>query len=230
MAQPSLGLIETIGLVAAVEAADAAVKSANVVLVGYELTKGDGMTVVKVQGEVGAVNAAVAAGVAAASKVGRVASSRVIARPAQGIEKLVANADTVGSQCAEAIARERCAAVAVPAHDQGEAEPENAVTTVAATAVATATERDVAPVAEASAIQQEAVEEDQSGTEADTAAEPEARNPEARDALVKGEAQGSVKGSAKAQTPNRGAAVSPPPRRTSEKLPTKNRKHRKTKE
>lgn len=218
MAQPSLGLIETIGLVAAVEAADAAVKSANVVLVGYELTKGDGMTVVKVQGEVGAVNAAVAAGVAAAAKVGRVASSRVIARPAKGIEKLVANADTVGAQCA---------AVAEPATcREGEGFREEA---------APVTECDAVLVAEAlpeqaPAIQEDAVEEDLSGAAADSAPEPEARNPEARDALVKGNAQGNVKGSAKAQTPDRGAAVSPPPRRTSEKLPTKNRKHRKTKE
>jgi len=224
MAQPSLGLIETIGLVAAVEAADAAVKSANVVLVGYELTKGDGMTVVKVQGEVGAVNAAVAAGVAAAAKVGRVASSRVIARPAQGIEKLVVNADTVGSQCA---------AVAEPVSCPEEVAPETAVDTVAETAPAT--ECDAVPVAEAPpeqapAIQEEAVEEDLSGTAVDSTPEPEAQNPEARDSRVKGNAQGNVKGSAKAQTPERGAVVSPPPRRTSEKLPTKNRKHRKTKE
>lgn len=97
MAQQSLGLIETIGLAAAIEAADAAVKSANVVLVGYELTRGDGMTVVKVQGDVGAVTAAVAAAAVAAAKVNRVVSTRVIARPAAGIEGLVVNADTVGA-------------------------------------------------------------------------------------------------------------------------------------
>ncbi|MDR3438614.1 MAG: BMC domain-containing protein [Telmatospirillum sp.] len=96
MAHLSLGLIETIGLAAAVEAADAAVKSANVVLVGYELARGDGMTVVKVQGEVGAVNAAIAAA-AAAAKVNRVVSTRVIARPADAIEGLIVNADTVGA-------------------------------------------------------------------------------------------------------------------------------------
>ena len=101
MAQPSLGLIETVGLVAAVEAADAAVKSANVVLVGYELTRGDGMTVVKIQGEIGAVNAAVAAAVAAATRIGRVASSRVIARPANGVEAFVINPDTVGAPPAD---------------------------------------------------------------------------------------------------------------------------------
>ncbi|PWC32873.1 hypothetical protein TSO352_19950 [Azospirillum sp. TSO35-2] len=104
MTQFSLGLIETIGLAAAVEAADAAVKSANVVLVGYELARGDGMAVVKVQGEVGAVNAAVAAGAAAAARVNRVVATRVIARPADGIAGLVANRDTVGVRKAPAVA------------------------------------------------------------------------------------------------------------------------------
>ncbi|MBK1664611.1 microcompartment protein [Rhodospirillum rubrum] len=96
MAQLSLGLIETIGLAAAIEAADAAVKSANVALVGYEFARGDGMTVVKVQGDVGAVNAAIAAAAVAAARVGRVVSTRVIARPAAGIDGLIVNRDTVG--------------------------------------------------------------------------------------------------------------------------------------
>ena len=61
MSGKSLGLIETVGMSAAVEAADAAMKSANVSLVGYELTKGGGMVTVKLEGEVGAINAAVAA-------------------------------------------------------------------------------------------------------------------------------------------------------------------------
>lgn len=96
MAQPSLGLIETIGLAAAVDAADAAVKAANVVLVGYELTRGAGMIVVKLQGDVGAVTAAVAAGAASAARVNRVVATKIIARPAAGISQLVANARTVG--------------------------------------------------------------------------------------------------------------------------------------
>ncbi|MGM3371746.1 BMC domain-containing protein, partial [Escherichia coli] len=53
MSGKSLGLIETVGMSAAVEAADAAMKSANVSLVGYELTKGGGMVTVKLEGEVG---------------------------------------------------------------------------------------------------------------------------------------------------------------------------------
>lgn len=98
MSQKSLGLIETYGLLAGVEAADAAVKSANVELVGYELSKGSGMTTIKVEGDVGAVNAAIQAARVAAEKVGRVAAVRVIARPAAGIEMLVRNRDTVGYQ------------------------------------------------------------------------------------------------------------------------------------
>ena len=96
MSQRSLGLIETFGLLPAVEAADAAVKSANVDLVGYEFAKGSGMTVVKVEGDVGAVKAAVAAASMAASKVGRVAATRVIPRPAAGLEAMVRNGDTKG--------------------------------------------------------------------------------------------------------------------------------------
>jgi microcompartment protein CcmL/EutN len=96
MSQRSLGLIETFGLLPAVEAADAAVKSANVELVGYEFAKGSGMTVVKVEGDVGAVKAAIAAASMAASKVGKVAATRVIPRPATGLEVMVRNGDTKG--------------------------------------------------------------------------------------------------------------------------------------
>ena len=96
MSQRSLGLIETYGLLPAVEAADAAVKSANVELLGYEFAKGSGMTVVKVEGDVGAVKAAIAAASMAASKVGKVAATRVIPRPATGLEVMVRNGDTKG--------------------------------------------------------------------------------------------------------------------------------------
>lgn len=96
MSQESLGLIETIGLAAAVAAADAAVKSANVTLVGYELAKGDGMTLVKLRGDVGAVKAAVAAAEAEAGRVGRVVATRVIARPACDLAKIVDSRETIG--------------------------------------------------------------------------------------------------------------------------------------
>lgn len=96
MSQKSLGLIETYGLLAAVEAADAAVKSANVTLVGYEMAKGSGMTTVKVEGDVGAVKAAIAAATMAVQKIGRVASAKVIPRPAAGLEHMIRNDETVG--------------------------------------------------------------------------------------------------------------------------------------
>jgi microcompartment protein CcmL/EutN len=93
-----LGIIETQRLAAGIEAADAAVKSANVELEGYELTKGGGWTVVKVQGDVGAVKAAVNAAAVAAGKVNRVVSTRVIARPNDSLEYLIHSPDTVGDQ------------------------------------------------------------------------------------------------------------------------------------
>ncbi|MGL5389176.1 MAG: BMC domain-containing protein [Serratia sp. (in: enterobacteria)] len=98
MSGQSLGLIETVGMVAAVEAADAAVKSANVHLIGYELTKGGGMVTVKLEGEVGAINAAVAAAVGAANRIGQVYAYKVIARTAQYIEGIVHSAETVGAK------------------------------------------------------------------------------------------------------------------------------------
>ena len=67
----ALGLVETKGLVGAIEAADAMVKSANVQLVGYEKI-GSGLVTVMVRGDVGAVKAAVDAGSAAASAVGEI--------------------------------------------------------------------------------------------------------------------------------------------------------------
>ncbi|MDV7143970.1 BMC domain-containing protein [Tropicimonas sp. TH_r6] len=96
MPQLSLGLIETVGLVAAVEAADAAVKAANVELVGYESAKGGGMMTVKLRGEVGAVKAAVAAAEMAASRVNKVIATKVIARPAEGLDGLVTGDETRG--------------------------------------------------------------------------------------------------------------------------------------
>lgn len=87
----ALGLIETIGLVTAIEAADAAVKSANVTLLGYENTRGGGKITVKVVGDVGAVQAAVAAGVAAAERIGKVYGKLIIPRPTDEIDALIAS-------------------------------------------------------------------------------------------------------------------------------------------
>ena len=92
----ALGLIEAIGLATAIEAADAAVKSANVILIGYEVCKGDGMSTIKVVGDVGAVKAAVEAATAACAKGRGVWGTKVIARPSEEIEKLIYNSQTVG--------------------------------------------------------------------------------------------------------------------------------------
>lgn len=84
----ALGLIETKGLVGAIEAADAMTKSANVVLIGYEKI-GSGLVTVMVRGDVGAVKAAVDAGSVAAQKVGELVSKHVIPRPHTDVEKLL---------------------------------------------------------------------------------------------------------------------------------------------
>lgn len=97
----ALGLMETVGLAAAIEAADAAVKSANVTLIGVELTKGDGMVVVKIEGDVGAVKAAVEAGTQAAMKVSRVFSTKVIPRPSHELDRMVFSKETKGYQAAK---------------------------------------------------------------------------------------------------------------------------------
>ena len=87
MQKEALGMIETKGLVGAIEAADAMVK-ANVTLVGYEKI-GSGLVTVMVRGDVGAVKASVDAGTVAADKVGTVVSSHVIPRPHTDVEKIL---------------------------------------------------------------------------------------------------------------------------------------------
>ncbi len=84
----ALGLVETRGLVAAIEAADAMVKTANVVLVGKEQTN-PALITIKVVGETAAVRASVEAGAAAAQRVGELVSKHVIPRPAEGMEDLI---------------------------------------------------------------------------------------------------------------------------------------------
>jgi len=88
MSNEALGMIETKGLVGAIEAADAMVKSANVELVGYEKI-GSGLVTVMVRGDVGAVKAATDAGAGAASRVGEVVAVHVIPRPHTDVEKLI---------------------------------------------------------------------------------------------------------------------------------------------
>jgi ethanolamine utilization protein EutM len=86
--QIALGMIETRGVVAAIEAADAMAKAANVTLVGQEKV-GGGLVAVYVRGEVGAVKAATEAGATAANKVGEVIAVHVIPRPAAELEALL---------------------------------------------------------------------------------------------------------------------------------------------
>lgn len=86
----ALGMIETRGLVGAIEAADAMVKAANVKLIGTEKI-GSGLVTVLVQGDVGAVKAATDAGTVAAENVGEVVSVHVIPRPHTDVEKLISN-------------------------------------------------------------------------------------------------------------------------------------------
>lgn len=84
----ALGMIETKGLVAAIEAADAMVKAANVTLVGKELV-GGGLVTVLVRGDVGAVKAATDAGAAAADRIGELVSVHVIPRPHSDVEMIL---------------------------------------------------------------------------------------------------------------------------------------------
>ena len=88
----ALGLVETRGLVGAVEAADAMVKAANVRLIGKEQI-GGGYVTVMVRGDVGAVKAATDAGAAAAKRVGELVSVHVIPRPHSDVESILPQVD-----------------------------------------------------------------------------------------------------------------------------------------
>ncbi len=87
-AMQALGMIETKGLVASIEAADAMVKAANVTLIGKEHV-GGGLVTVMVRGDVGAVKASVDAGAAAAERVGELVSIHVIPRPHDEVEAIL---------------------------------------------------------------------------------------------------------------------------------------------
>ena len=84
----ALGMVETKGLVGAIEAADAMVKAANVTLLGKEQI-GSGLVTVMVRGDVGAVKASVEAGAAAAKRVGELYSVHVIPSPHEDVEQLL---------------------------------------------------------------------------------------------------------------------------------------------
>lgn len=88
MEKQALGMVETKGLVGAIEAADAMVKAANVKLLGKEKI-GSGLVTVMVRGDVGAVKASVDAGAGAAKRVGELVSVHVIPRPHDDVEKIL---------------------------------------------------------------------------------------------------------------------------------------------
>ena len=88
MAREALGMIETRGLVAAIEAADAMVKAAEVELIGTEKI-GSGLVSVMVRGDVGAVKAATEAGASAASRLGEIVATHVIPRPHADVERIL---------------------------------------------------------------------------------------------------------------------------------------------
>ena len=88
MAKPALGLIETRGMIPLVEAADVALKAANVTLQGVR-TAGSGLISVALTGDVAAVRAATEAGAAAAAKVGELVSVEVLSRPHDEVDRIV---------------------------------------------------------------------------------------------------------------------------------------------
>ena len=88
MALEALGMVETRGLVAAIEAADAMVKAANVELIGTEKI-GSGLVSVMVRGDVGAVKAATEAGAAAGARLGEIVATHVMPRPHADVEKIL---------------------------------------------------------------------------------------------------------------------------------------------
>lgn len=88
MKYDAIGMIETKGLVASIEAADAMVKAANVTLIGKELV-GGGLVTVLIRGDVGAVKAATDAGAEAAKRVGELVSVHVIPRPHSEVSEIL---------------------------------------------------------------------------------------------------------------------------------------------
>lgn len=97
MALQALGMIETVGLVGSLEAADAAVKAALVTIEEISFP-GAGLATVKIVGEVSAVKSAIDAGAAAAQKVGRVVSIHVIPRPDDQVESLIHSVPVVSQE------------------------------------------------------------------------------------------------------------------------------------
>lgn len=92
----ALGLVEAIGRAAAIVAVDTILKAANVTLIGIEPSKGGGMYAIKIEGDVGAVKAAVDSIKSLDELQNKILASKVIPRPAAGIDKLIYNSVTIG--------------------------------------------------------------------------------------------------------------------------------------
>lgn len=92
----AIAIVELHGLPTAIAFADTAVKAANVKLIGYELSKGEGLVSVKIKGNVGAIKAAVNAGSVTAALVGGVYGKIIIPRPSESLERMIRNKETVG--------------------------------------------------------------------------------------------------------------------------------------
>lgn len=107
MNKETLGVIETVGMAAAIQAADTCVKSANVELIGYELSKGFGLVTIKIRGDVGAVKAAIESAKVSADAINNVYATLIIPRPAENLERLIESKDTVGISVWEAQVKER---------------------------------------------------------------------------------------------------------------------------
>lgn len=109
----ALGLLETRGLVAAIEGADAMVKAANVNLVGKEYS-GGGLVIIKIVGETGAVKSALSAGAAAAEKIGELVSTHIIPRPDPSVEEELVYSDNEDKKQGKKVSDEQLDNLTVP--------------------------------------------------------------------------------------------------------------------
>ncbi len=166
----SLGLVEVAGLCAAVYTADAMVKAANVELVALERARGNGWTTVKVVGDVGAVKAAVNVGVQVASSNGKLITSRVIARPANEVDRAFVEADQQKEQ--EAAAKKAAEKAAIEKAAAEKAAAEKAAAEKAAAEKAAAEKAAAEKLAAEKAVKEQANEE-KSGSQAAGAAKAE---------------------------------------------------------
>ena len=166
----SLGLVEVAGLCAAVYTADAMVKAANVELVALERARGNGWTTVKVVGDDGAVKAAVNVGVQVASSNGKLITSRVIARPANEVDRAFVEADQRKEQ--EAAAKKAAEKAAIEKAAAEKAAAEKAAAEKAAAEKAAAEKAAAEKLAAEKAVKEQANEE-KSGSQAAGAAKAE---------------------------------------------------------